>query len=145
MLIYLLVGGIIGARLWHIFSPPPTNLPWAIFIDPKHRMTGFEDQAYYHPLFLYESLCNLANMLVLLWLGRRFGNWHKPGDLFLIYMLNYAIVRFSLDFLRLDASQVLGINFNQTAMAITFVAALLVLIWRHKPMTSELTPNSSSS
>src|SRR5690242_13831450 len=26
MLIYLIIGGIIGARLWHIFSPPPTSL-----------------------------------------------------------------------------------------------------------------------
>ena len=215
MLIYLIIGGVIGARLWHIFSPPPTSLaqgitttyylthplsamaiwngglgipgaviggalvmywytrrhhldfmqwldigapgvalgqaigrwgnffnqelygaptklPWAIFIDPQHRMAGFSDQATYHPLFLYESLWNLGNMGLLLWLGRRFPDRLRQGDLFLIYALNYAIGRFWLDFLRLDASQVLGINFNQTVMAIVAVLALAALIWRHR-------------
>ncbi len=32
----------------------PTNLPWKIYIDPAHRLPGFENVAYYHPLFLYE-------------------------------------------------------------------------------------------
>jgi phosphatidylglycerol:prolipoprotein diacylglycerol transferase len=217
MLIYLLIGGVLGARLWHIFSPPPTSLaqgittvyylthplaaiaiwngglgipgaviggaiamyiytrlhhldfavwadiaapgialgqaigrwgnffnqelygspsslPWAIYIDPQHRMAGFTDQAYYHPLFFYESLWNFANVFLLLWLGRRFVDRLKPGDLMLIYMLNYAIGRFLLDFLRLDASQVGGINFNQTAMIIVAVGSLSALIWRHRPV-----------
>jgi phosphatidylglycerol:prolipoprotein diacylglycerol transferase len=216
MLIYLIIGGIVGARLWHIFSPPPTslaqgvstayylthplaaisiwngglgipgaviggvmvmywytrkhgldfaewldiaapgvalgqaigrwgnffnqelygaptNLPWAIYIDPQHRMAGFTDQAYYHPLFLYESLWNLANMILLLWLGRRFPDRLKQGDLFLIYVLNYAVGRFSLDFLRLDASQVWGINFNQTIMGILAVLTMAAILWRHRP------------
>jgi phosphatidylglycerol---prolipoprotein diacylglyceryl transferase len=214
ILIYLLIGGILGARLWHIFSPPPTslaqgittayyfthplaaitiwngglgipgaviggsvamyiytrkhhldfaawvdiaapgvalgqaigrwgnffnqelygaptNLPWAIYIDPQHRMAGFSDLAYYHPLFLYESLWNVANVVFLLVLGRRFTDHLKPGDLMLIYMLNYAIGRFLLDFLRLDASRVAGFNFNQTAMVIVAAGALIALVWRH--------------
>ena len=40
----------------------PTNLPWKIYIDPAHRLPGFENFAYYQPLFLYESLWDLANM-----------------------------------------------------------------------------------
>ena len=114
----------------------PTHLPWAIYIDPQHRMAGFADQAYYHPLFLYESLWNLANMFLLLWLGRRLSNWLKKGDLFLIYVFNYAIARFSLDFLRLDASRVLGINFNQTIMAVLAVLTAAALVWRHWPWPS---------
>jgi prolipoprotein diacylglyceryltransferase len=66
-------------------------------------------------------------------LGRRFSDHLKPGDLMLVYMLNYAIGRFLLDFLRLDASQVGGINFNQTAMVIVAFVSLSALIWRHKP------------
>ena len=30
MLVYLLIGGVLGARLWHIFSPPPTSLEQGI-------------------------------------------------------------------------------------------------------------------
>jgi phosphatidylglycerol:prolipoprotein diacylglycerol transferase len=97
-------------------------------------MAGFTDQAYYHPLFLYESLWNFANVILLLWLGRRFADRLKSGDLILVYMLNYAIGRFLLDFLRLDASQVGGINFNQTTMVIIALGSYIALTWRHKPV-----------
>jgi phosphatidylglycerol:prolipoprotein diacylglycerol transferase len=30
----------------------PTDLPWKIFIKPENRLAQFQDQAYYHPLFL---------------------------------------------------------------------------------------------
>jgi phosphatidylglycerol:prolipoprotein diacylglycerol transferase len=217
LLVYLIIGGVIGARLWHIFTPPPssiaqgfttqfylthpldaiaiwkgglgipgtviggllalwiftrshrefsfldwadiaapslalgqaigrwgnffnqelygapTNVPWKIYIDPAHRLPGFENVAYYHPLFAYESLLNLANMLLLLWLMRRYVGSLRRGDVFNVYLITYPLIRFSLDFLRLDASQVMSININQTVMAIVGIAAILVLIWRHRP------------
>jgi phosphatidylglycerol---prolipoprotein diacylglyceryl transferase len=109
----------------------PTNLPWKLYIDPLHRLSGFETVAYYHPLFLYEFLWNLANMTILLWVSRRFSNRLKTGDVFLGYMVIYPVGRFLLDFLRLDASQLAGINANQTLSAIVAVIATGVLIWRH--------------
>jgi phosphatidylglycerol---prolipoprotein diacylglyceryl transferase len=111
----------------------PTNLPWAIYIDPAHRVPGYEQFAYYHPLFLYESLFNLANMGFLLWLGRRYKSSLKPGDLFISYLVTYPLARFLLEFLRLDSSQVAGINANQTLMAVIVVLASAALIWRHWP------------
>ena len=110
----------------------PTNLPWAIRIDPAHRLAGFADVEYYHPLFLYESLWNLANLALLLWVSRRYKDFLKPGDVFLIYLLVYPIGRFLLDFLRLDASMLGGINANQTFMAIVAVASAITLFWRHR-------------
>jgi len=110
----------------------PTSLPWKIYIDPAHRVPGFTNFDYYHPLFLYESLWNLLNMAVLLWLGRRFQNWLKPGDLFFFYLIQYSIGRFFLEFLRLDSSQVAGINFNQTFVAVVAVLAAMVVIWKHR-------------
>jgi phosphatidylglycerol:prolipoprotein diacylglycerol transferase len=65
----------------------PTDLPWKIFIEPQNRLPEFRDQAYYHPLFLYESLWNFANFLFLLWLGRRYQERLKPGDIFLVYLI----------------------------------------------------------
>jgi len=215
MLPWLLIAGIIGARLWHIFTPPPsmvavgkdtmwyltnpvemlkvwnggvgipgaviggalalwlytrkyklnflrwidivapglalaqaigrwgnfinqeiygapTNLPWAIYIDEIHRLPELRNVAYYHPLFLYESLWNLANMAFLLWFGRRFASRLRPGDVFLVYMIFYPVGRFLLEFLRLDAAQVGGINFNQTFMAVIAVIAALLLFIRHR-------------
>lgn len=110
----------------------PTALPWKIFIDPAHRLAGFADQAYYHPLFLYESLWNLGNMLILLWVGRRFIEKAKQGDLLLLYLLIYPTGRFLLDFLRLDASRIAGINANQSFMAVVALLAGFALYWRHR-------------
>ncbi len=218
LMIYLLIGGIIGARLWHILTPTPstgitagwyfthpldalnirkgglgipgaviagaivlffytrrhglnfaewtdiaapglalgqaigrwgnffnqelygapTNLPWKIYIDPEHRLAGFTNVAYYHPLFLYESIWNLGNMFLLLWISHRFSDRLKNGDIFLIYLIVYPVGRFLLDFLRLDASMVAGININQTVMAVVAVCAALVLFLRHRAPTSNL-------
>jgi len=216
LLVYLIVGGIIGARLWHIFTPPPssiaqgfttqyylthpldalaiwkgglgipgtiigglvgmylyarghraigfvdwmdiaapslalgqaigrwgnffnqelygapTTLPWAIYIDPAHRLAGYENVAYYHPLFAYESLLNLANMFLLLWIIRRFHGVLKRGEVFNVYLIVYPVIRFGLDFLRLDASRVFSININQTLSAVVALCALIVLIWRRR-------------
>jgi phosphatidylglycerol:prolipoprotein diacylglycerol transferase len=225
MLTYLLIGGIIGARLWHILTPPPssgvtaawylthpldalaiwkgglgipgaviggvivlyfycrknnlnflewtdisapslalgqaigrwgnffnqelygapTDLPWKIFIDPDHRLAGFLDVEYYHPLFLYESIWNLANMFLLLWISRRFADWLKAGDVFLIYLIVYPVGRFLLDFLRLDASMVGGININQTVMAVVAVLAAVTLYWRHRRDATRIYPERSQT
>lgn len=108
----------------------PTDLPWRIFIDLQNRLPEFKDQAYYHPLFLYESLWNLANALFLIWLGRRFTEKLQSGDLFLIYLVVYPTGRFFLEFLRLDSSQVAGININQALMLIVALVSLTLLALR---------------
>ncbi len=111
----------------------PTNLPWAIYIDPQHRLPAFMDKAYYHPLFLYESLWNLLNMSILLYLGRKWSDRLRAGDLFLIYLIIYAVGRFFLEFLRLDPAEVGGLDINQMLMAVVAVGAAATLAWRHRP------------
>lgn len=110
----------------------PTNLPWAIHIDADHRVPGYEQFETYHPLFFYESVLNLANMFFLLWLSRRYAGKLKNGDIFLAYLVTYPLIRFSLDFLRLDASLVGGINVNQTFMAVIALCAGAALFIRHR-------------
>jgi phosphatidylglycerol:prolipoprotein diacylglycerol transferase len=110
----------------------PTNLPWAIRIDPSHRVPGYQQFEYFHPLFLYEAVLNLANMFFLLWLSRRYAGRLKNGDIFLAYLVTYPVIRFSLDFLRLDASLVAGINVNQTFMAVIALCAGAALFLRHR-------------
>lgn len=107
-----------------------TDLPWKIFIEPAKRLTGHLDQEYYHPLFLYESLWSFGNLFLLLWLERRFGEKMPRGSLLLVYLMVYPLGRFLLDFLRLDASMLGGINANQTLMAVVAVLSALALTWR---------------
>ncbi len=75
-------------------------------------------------------------MFLLLWISRRFGDRLKNGDIFLIYLIVYPVGRFLLDFLRLDASMVAGININQTVMAVVGVCAALALFLRHRPQVN---------
>jgi phosphatidylglycerol:prolipoprotein diacylglycerol transferase len=116
----------------------PSNLPWAIFIDPQYRVPGFENFEYFHPLFLYESLWNLGMMGLLLWLGRRLKDRLLPGDLFLVYLIGYPIGRFFLEFLRLDSSQIAGINANQTLMLLVVIASSGIIFWRHRKLEPEI-------
>ncbi|HXD10247.1 MAG TPA: prolipoprotein diacylglyceryl transferase [Anaerolineales bacterium] len=110
----------------------PTNLPWKIFIDPAHRLAGYLDVEYYHPLFFYESIWNFFNVCLLIWLSRRHADRLKTGDIFLIYLIVYPVGRFLLDFLRLDASMVGGLNINQTVMGIVALCATASLYFRHR-------------
>ena len=111
----------------------PTNLPWKIFIEPAYRLVGFESVNTYHPLFAYESILSFANVIFLLWLARRFVNILKAGDLFLAYLGFYSLIRFLLEFLRLDVALVNELNINQVFFAIVFVCAGVGLYLRHRP------------
>ncbi len=137
----LLVGQAIGR--WGNFVNQevygrPTNLPWAITIDPQYRISGFEQVAKYHPLFLYESLLNLAGAGVLIWIDRKFKDKLFKGDIFFGYMIWYSTVRFLLEFLRLDPSPVNGININQTSMLVVGVIAVVILVLRHTVWSGRL-------
>jgi phosphatidylglycerol---prolipoprotein diacylglyceryl transferase len=120
---------------------PPTTLPWGIYIRPENRLPGFAAFDHFHPLFLYESLLDLANAALLYWLWRRYGSRMLRGDLFLIYLVTYPLIRFGLEFLRIDFVPLFGINFNQTLMLVIALASAGFLYWRHRQaMKVEETP-----
>ena len=109
----------------------PTDLPWAIFIQPDHRLSGYEQFEFYHPLFAYEALSTLGGVILLLWLSRgRFAEQLKTGDLFLVYLAYYSLVRFLLEALRLDVAIVNNVNANQVFFAVLFIIASGVFVRR---------------
>ena len=110
----------------------PTDLPWGIYIDPAHRVSGFENFSHYHPTFLYESILNLISMGILLWVGNRYQERLKTGDIFFLYLVLYPVIRFFMEFIRLDSSQVGGVNINQAVMLVVAVLAAGVLVVRHR-------------
>lgn len=77
----------------------PTNLPWGIPIDPPNRLLPFVENEFFHPTFLYESLGNLFIALLLI---LSFGRFRKSGNTTLLYLLLYSILRFSVEFIRID-------------------------------------------
>ncbi|MFD0871686.1 prolipoprotein diacylglyceryl transferase [Paenibacillus residui] len=56
---------------------------------------------YYHPTFLYESLWNLAGLLLLFWLRRR--PFMRAGELFISYLVWYSLGRFFIEAVRTDS------------------------------------------
>mgnify|MGYP000933626087 CR=1 FL=1 len=137
----LLVGQAVGR--WGNFVNQevygrPTNLPWAITIDPPYRLPGFEQVEKYHPLFLYESILAFLSAGLLLLINRKWRKKFFTGDLFLLYLVLYPTFRFFLEFLRLDPSPVNGININQTFMLIVAVIAALLLVLRHTVWVNRL-------
>jgi phosphatidylglycerol---prolipoprotein diacylglyceryl transferase len=111
---------------------PPTDLPWGIPIRPENRLSGYESFERFHPLFLYESIWNLASFAFLFWLWRKYGDRLRSGDLFLIYLITYPVGRFLLEFLRLDYVPLFGINANQALMAVLAIASAVALYLRHR-------------
>lgn len=110
----------------------PTDLPWALRIDPSHRPDGFESVATYHPTFLYEALWNLTLAVVLIVLVERYVQ-SRPGQLFAGYVAGYAAGRFLVESLRIDlATEILGWRVNLWVSAITFVAAIAVIVVRSR-------------
>lgn len=83
----------------------PTDLPWAVTIDPENRPPEYPDVATFHPTFLYESIFNLANAAVLAWLVLQVPKrgWLRTGDVTGIYLIAYGVARLLIERIRTDS------------------------------------------
>jgi phosphatidylglycerol:prolipoprotein diacylglycerol transferase len=83
----------------------PTTLPWGLAIDLAHRPLEFAAAARFHPTFLYESLFNLTNAIVLSWVALRIprSSRLRHGDVLAIYLISYGVARFAIERLRTDS------------------------------------------
>jgi phosphatidylglycerol:prolipoprotein diacylglycerol transferase len=117
---------------------PPTDLPWGIPIDAAHRIGEWMNLVQYpvettrfHPLFAYEALLNLVGLGLILWISRRFAHRLYDGDIFLIYLMWYGVVRTYLETFRTQNWVIAGVP---TAIWIgigAFVLAGGLLVLRH--------------
>jgi phosphatidylglycerol:prolipoprotein diacylglycerol transferase len=116
----------------HELYGAPTTLPWAIYIPPNKRLPGFTQYETFHPLFLYESLWNLASCGLLLLIERRFRERLRDGDIFFVYLILYSIGRFALDFLRLDSNGFGPITTAQLVSLAVISGSLALLVIRRR-------------
>jgi prolipoprotein diacylglyceryl transferase len=100
----------------------PTDLPWALEVDPAFRRpASVSDSATFHPTFLYESLWNVALVLLIVRLDRR--RAVPRGALILVYAVGYGLGRFLVELLRIDTvERYAGLSRNN------WLALLLVLV-----------------
>ncbi len=131
----LIVGQAIG-RWGNFFNEElygtPSNLPWAISIPPDKRILGYEGFSEFHPLFLYESLLNFIALGALLYIGRRYADRLKTGDIVLLYGVFYGAIRLGLENLRIGNWTIGGELPTATVFSIAAVVGCGgALVYRH--------------
>jgi prolipoprotein diacylglyceryl transferase len=94
----------------------------------------------FHPLFLYESLWSIAAFFVLLWVFNNYRDRFRPGDFLLIFIIQYSVIRFLLEFIRLEVTLVGDLNLSQVVTAAAFVVAAVLLFVRLSGRKSDPRP-----
>ncbi len=106
----------------------PSSLPWALQIDPAHRVAGYETYNTFQPTFLYEFLWDIGGVGVLLWIDRRF-TLKRPA-LFALYVVWYTTFRTFEEILRIDPSNYfLGMRINFWVSIVVWIAAVAFFVW----------------
>jgi prolipoprotein diacylglyceryl transferase len=129
----ILIAQVIG-RLGNYFNQElfgkPTDLPWALEIDPENRPDEYVQFATFHPIFLYEMIWNAIGAVGLLALGRRL----RPGGIFSLYVMWYALGRAAWEEqLRIDPSHhIAGMRLNGWIAIGVFLFGLAGLIWTQR-------------
>ncbi len=106
----------------------PTNLPWAITIDPAYRLAAYSQYSQFHPAFLYESLWSLLTFLTLYFLVTRYSQKLLAGEVMALYLIFYAIGRTLLEMVRLD-SRMINLGFMQLDMAVATLVSLVIAVF----------------
>lgn len=119
----------------------PSDLPWAVTIDPARRPSGYEAFATFHPTFLYESIFNTVNAIVLAWLvlnGPRL-RWFRNGDVIALYLIAYGVARLFIERIRTDSLYIgpwpaaYWLSFGLVASGVT------IMIWRRRAYAGDRT------
>ena len=80
----------------------PTNLPWKLYIAPQYRPIPYTEVNYFHPTFLYESILDFILFIILFYIIKTHKT-AKHGNIALIYLLMYSIIRILVETLRIDS------------------------------------------
>lgn len=98
------------------------------FIIEQMQING----VYYQPTFLYESFFNLLGLILILFLRHR-QHLFKQGEVFMLYLTWYSVVRFFVEGLRTDSLYLVGtIRVSQLLSLILFIVTIGLFIYRRK-------------
>jgi phosphatidylglycerol:prolipoprotein diacylglycerol transferase len=117
---------------------PPTTLPWGIPIECANRLSAYpcstfpEATTRFHPLFLYESISGIVGAIFLVWLGFRFRDRLRPGDLLLIFFIWYGTTRLILETMRVDNWTFFNVPVAQIISLAVIAIGVGGLLYRHR-------------
>ena len=128
----------------------PTNLPWALYVAPEKRLSKYSEYASFHPVFLYASILNFLNFLILINL-HKIQNIPRLPSVFRsltptsLYLLNYGLIRLFTENLKLDPdiqTFFAGLRTPQWLSLIFILSGILIWTIQHKQRQTSLTQNS---
>lgn len=106
----------------------PTRLPWGVVFPPGTAAGDEFPGQPIHPVMLYEMVLNLISFFIL-WKLRE-GNYRK-GFIFLLYLLNYGVIRFFVSFFRADSLMMGRVRAAHViSLFFIIVSIALILIFR---------------
>jgi prolipoprotein diacylglyceryltransferase len=119
----LAIGGL-GNWWAQRFYGQPSTWWWAVQISPEHRVPGYENYATFQPVFLYQSLWDVALGIVVIWAARRF---KLSGErTFMLGAAGYAVGGLWVESARIGPlPQVLGIRYGSLGDMAVFVLAVV--------------------
>ena len=105
----------------------PCDYKWCIPIEPLNRPLDYQNFLYFHPVFLYEFFLNFLLFIILFVLSK--SKRMTAGSITASYLIGYSVIRFFMEFLRLDVVQtVWGLKWTQWLCLGTII--IVILIWR---------------
>lgn len=112
----------------------PTDLPWGIPIDLINRPWSYFSNNFFQPTFLYESLgCFFIFLLLgainLYLIRKKQLNSYYFVWMVALYMVLYSILRFGLEFIRIDEAPILfNFRWPQVISLIFIIFSVIILI-----------------
>lgn len=112
------------------FGKPVQSWFLKLYIPPDFRPEQFINNKYFHPTFLYESILDLV---LFLFLYKKFSTWkEKPGKIFWIYLLGYSIIRFFLEFIRVDSLYLFDHIASAHVISAIIIVVSIVMMFRNR-------------
>lgn len=104
----------------------PTDVPWAIYIEPAKRIPEYIQYSHYHPIFAYAIVFNLLNWIFLLLLRKKYQL--SVGLVTCFYILNYGVIRLTVNRFRLEKVTFLNIETSDFFSVILISLACIILL-----------------
>jgi len=105
----------------------PTDFFLKMYVPLESRMPGLESFSFFHPTFLYESVCDVAVFLFLFYYIR---NRRKGfGEVTSLYLMLYSFARMFIELLRTDSLMVGNFRTAVVTSIIMFFIGLVQYIY----------------
>ncbi len=127
----VLMGFLIGqsmGRWGNFFNREAFGAPTDSFFRMGLYNSATGNWEYYHPTFLYESVWNLAGLVLLHFLSKK---RRYDGQIALGYAAWYGLGRAIIEGLRMDSLYWGSFRVSQVLAAVSCVIAVGVLLWQH--------------